>query len=163
MTTTPPPATASTASTSRELGRFVLAGVAGLVVDVAVLYLVLALGGGHYSGRVLSFLCAVFATWQINRHFTFSGAATDSLWRQWWHYLGAMLGGGAVNYGAYSIARLCAGAHAGRRHRFADRHGAQLRQRQMADLQTPLGAGRNRRLVLQLCINRHEIACGFIE
>jgi putative flippase GtrA len=104
MTTTPPPATASTASTSRELGRFVLAGVAGLVVDVAVLYLVLALGGGHYSGRVLSFLCAVFATWQINRHFTFSGAATDSLWRQWWHYLGAMLGGGAVNYGAYSVA-----------------------------------------------------------
>jgi putative flippase GtrA len=87
------------------MARFAGAGVAGLAVDVAVLYLALALGLGFYAGRVASFLCAVFATWRINRRYTF-GAAVDpaavSLWREWWLYLAAMLGGGVVNYGAYS-------------------------------------------------------------
>ena len=84
--------------------RFAFAGVAGLVVDVAVLYLALALGLGFYAGRVVSFLCAVFATWQINRRYTFAAgdAPTASLWREWWRYLMAMLGGGLVNYCAYS-------------------------------------------------------------
>ncbi|MDL2357484.1 MAG: GtrA family protein [Pseudomonadota bacterium] len=89
----------------RELARFAAAGVAGLAVDVAVLYLALAAGCGPYGGRVLSFLCAVFATWQINRRYTFAAGAEvvgGSLWREWWRYLVAMLGGGLVNYGAYS-------------------------------------------------------------
>lgn len=86
------------------MGRFALAGVAGLAVDVAVLYLALALGLGFYAGRVVSFLCAVFATWQINRRYTFAvaGAAPVSLWREWWLYLAAMMAGGVVNYAAYS-------------------------------------------------------------
>lgn len=88
----------------REMSRFAVAGVAGLVVDVAVLYLALALGLGFYAGRVVSFPCAVFATWQINRRYTFAPDAGVSLWRQWWLYLMAMLGGGAVNYAAYSAA-----------------------------------------------------------
>lgn len=83
------------------MARFAFAGVAGLAVDVAVLYLALAAGFGPYSGRVLSFLCAVFATWQINRRYTFA-AAGGSLWREWWLYLMAMMGGGLVNYAAYS-------------------------------------------------------------
>ena len=58
-----------------------------------------------------SFLCAVFATWRINRRYTFGGvcagaradanAAAGSSWREWWRYLAAMLGGGLVNYAAY--------------------------------------------------------------
>lgn len=84
------------------MARFAFAGVAGLAVDVAVLYLALAAGFGPYSGRVLSFLCAVFATWQINRRYTFAAAAGTSLWREWWLYLMAMMGGGLVNYAAYS-------------------------------------------------------------
>lgn len=81
-----------------QLLRFAVAGVAGLAVDVLVLYLALALGTGFHAGRVLSFLSAVWVTWQINRRYTFDAAA-DSAWRQWWRYIGAMAFGGAVNYG----------------------------------------------------------------
>lgn len=101
---------ATASGTRREMARFAVAGVAGLAVDVAVLYLALALGLGFYAGRAVSFLCAVFATWQINRRYTFAGAdgGSDapalSLWRQWCLYLAAMTGGGMVNYAAYSAA-----------------------------------------------------------
>ncbi|NVD69459.1 GtrA family protein [Duganella sp. BJB1802] len=81
-----------------QLLRFAVAGVAGLAVDVLVLYLALALGSGFHAGRVLSFLSAVWVTWRINRRYTFD-AATGSAWRQWWRYVGAMAFGGAVNYG----------------------------------------------------------------
>ena len=86
----------------REVVLFGAAGVAGLGIDVGVLYLALALGAGPYAGRVLSFLCAVFVTWQVNRRYTFGAARRLSAWREWWAYLGAMLGGGAVNYAVYS-------------------------------------------------------------
>lgn len=89
-------------NTRTELLRFGAAGVAGLAADVLVLYAALALGAGAYGGRVLSFLAAVWVTWQINRRYTFADRAALSPWRQWWRYLGAMLGGGAVNYAAYS-------------------------------------------------------------
>ncbi|WP_343728796.1 GtrA family protein [Duganella sp.] len=88
--------------TRSELLRFAVAGVAGLVVDVCVLYLALGIGLGYYAGRVLSFLAAVYATWRINRRYTFAASAGESAWREWWRYLFAMLGGGLVNYGAYS-------------------------------------------------------------
>src|SRR5471030_3510670 len=80
-----------------ELARFAGAGVVGLVVDVAVLYLLLGLGVVWWLGRAASFLAAVWATWQINRRYTFH-AAGGSLWQEWWRYLTAMLGGGALNY-----------------------------------------------------------------
>jgi putative flippase GtrA len=118
--------------TGREFARFALAGVAGLAVDVAVLYLALALGADYYTGRVLSFLAAVWCTWQINRRITFAVALAGSAWAQWWRYLGAMLGGGAVNYAVYSLvvtygpahpmlplAGVCAGSAAGMMVNFA--------------------------------------------
>jgi putative flippase GtrA len=95
--------------TRGELLRFAAAGVVGLVVDVAVLYLALAAGLGFYAGRVLSFLSAVFVTWRINRRYTFRGAAGVSVWREWYSYLGMMLGGGVINYAVYSAAMLLGG------------------------------------------------------
>ena len=84
--------------------RFGIAGGIGFVVDVAVLYLALAAGANFYLGRGLSFLCAVFATWQVNRNFAFKPSGALSLWQEWWRYLLAMLGGGAINYLCSAIA-----------------------------------------------------------
>ncbi|MDQ1817501.1 GtrA family protein [Massilia sp. CCM 9210] len=81
--------------------RFGVAGVAGLLVDLAVLELALRAGMNPYAGRAASFLCAVLATWQINRRYTFHPAGI-SLWTEWWRYLLAMSGGGAVNFATYS-------------------------------------------------------------
>jgi putative flippase GtrA len=89
--------------TGRQFGRFALAGIAGLAIDAAVLYLALALGAGYYLGRLVSFLTAVWCTWQINRRVTFAYGLDGPAWRQWWRYLGAMLGGGILNYLVYSL------------------------------------------------------------
>ena len=90
-----------------EALRFAVAGVAGLLADTAVLYLLLSAGLGWAVARLLSFLAAVWVTWQINRRYTFAPANT-SLWQEWWRYLLAMTGGGVVNYGAYSAVMLAA-------------------------------------------------------
>ncbi|WP_050479301.1 GtrA family protein [Herbaspirillum rhizosphaerae] len=87
----------------RQLFRFGLAGVAGFVVDTVVLYLMLFLGLGFYLGRLVSFFCAVWVTWHINRNYSFApGQKTPPSWQEWWRYLLAMSLGGAVNYLAYS-------------------------------------------------------------
>jgi putative flippase GtrA len=90
----------------RQFASFALVGVAGLIVDIAVLYACLWIGLDYYSGRVCSFLAAVWATWELNRRYTFASSAggTHGTPRpQWWRYLLAMLGGGMVNYLAYSV------------------------------------------------------------
>jgi putative flippase GtrA len=88
----------------RQLFRFGLAGVAGFVIDSAVLYLMLFLGLGFYLGRLISFFCAVWVTWQINRNYSFAaGEKIPPSWREWWRYLLAMGLGGVVNYLAYSV------------------------------------------------------------
>jgi len=90
----------------REFIRFAVAGAIGFVVDAGILYLALALGAGYFFGRCLSFLAAVWATWRINRRFTFVVSQDRSQWKEWWQYLFAMLAGGVVNYAAYSAAIL---------------------------------------------------------
>jgi putative flippase GtrA len=87
----------------RQLLLFAGAGVAGFLVDAGVLYLALDAGIGYFGGRAVSFLCAVWVTWQINRRFTFVAKPNESIWREWWRYLAGMSGGGAVNYAAYSL------------------------------------------------------------
>ena len=51
--------------------RFSAVGVAGFLVDTAVLYLGLAAGLGPYVGRAISYVCASTTTWYLNRRFTF--------------------------------------------------------------------------------------------
>ncbi|MFM0308877.1 GtrA family protein [Paraburkholderia sp. RL17-383-BIF-A] len=87
-----------------QILRFTIAGAVGFVVDAGILYLALKAGIGAYVGRAISFLCAVFATWQINRRYTFRHATSQSVWREWIEYLLAMMLGGACNYGMYVVA-----------------------------------------------------------
>lgn len=87
----------------RELFWFGLAGTMGFLVDTGVLYL-LKSSLGLYYGRLFSFICAVGATWIMNRHLTFKQRASGlSLPREFSRYLGLMLGGGAVNYVTYAL------------------------------------------------------------
>lgn len=90
----------------RDFFCFAVAGAIGFVVDAGILYGALALGTGYFFGRCLSFLTAVWATWRINRRVTFTVSEDRSQWKEWWQYLFAMLGGGVVNYAAYSAAIL---------------------------------------------------------
>lgn len=88
--------------TARSLLWFCVAGVVGLVVDVAVLMLVRdALG--PFVGRLVSFLAAATATWLLNRNLAFGGRPADmGLWAEYLRYLGLMGTGGLVNYATYS-------------------------------------------------------------
>ncbi|MBN3808175.1 GtrA family protein [Paraburkholderia sp. Ac-20347] len=84
--------------------RFAIAGTIGFLVDAGVLYLALKCGTGPYVGRVISFLCAAFVTWQINRRTTFRGSKQHAWMTEWLRYLAAMSLGGICNYGAYAVA-----------------------------------------------------------
>jgi putative flippase GtrA len=86
----------------QRLARFSLAGAAGFVVDVAVLYALMRFAGfDPYVARAISFFAAATFTWWCNRHFTFNAAAAPAL-AQWARFLAANGVGGAVNYGAYA-------------------------------------------------------------
>ena len=89
------------ASTLRKFLLFGLAGGAGFVVDAGIAYLLVDTPLGFYGARAISFLCAVTTTWIINRSVAFRAQRGDHLpiWREFLHYLGAMLLGGVVNIG----------------------------------------------------------------
>jgi putative flippase GtrA len=91
------------ANVRSQFFRFAIAGIAGFIVDAGLLWLMLWIGLGYFAGRAVSFLVAVWVTWQLNRQFTFSDKQCESVWREWWRYLTAMLAGGCVNYATYSI------------------------------------------------------------
>lgn len=87
----------------RELVLFGIAGTLGFLVDAGVVTLLVnGLGWGPYRARLMSFLCAVAATFAFNRRYTFKAGAEASLLRQGAQYLLAMIGGLAVNYAVYA-------------------------------------------------------------
>lgn len=87
----------------RQFLRFTVAGVIGFLVDTGILYIGLAMGLGYYIGRAISFLSAAFTTWQINRRHTFMVQHGQRLSTEWFRYLLAMSGGGAINYACYGV------------------------------------------------------------
>lgn len=88
----------------RQFLLFCIAGTLGFLVDAGVVSLLVnGFGWNPYLGRLVSFLCAVAATFVFNRRLTFATARRQSLWRQWSQYLFAMTGGFIVNYGAYAL------------------------------------------------------------
>lgn len=82
---------------------FGLSGVIGFLVDTAVLHMLKDVFGVYY-GRILSFFCAVFVTWLINRNATFRDRQSGlSKPNEFSRYVALMLGGGLVNYIVYAI------------------------------------------------------------
>jgi putative flippase GtrA len=83
--------------------RFALVGAGGFLVDAGVLYLALYLGFGYFTGRAISFICALCATWLFNRYFTFTDRSEIPVATEAAKYFIAMSLGGAANYIAYSL------------------------------------------------------------
>lgn len=87
----------------RQLISFGFVGVAGLVVDATVLWLMLhGFSLDRYTGRIPSYIAAATVTWALNRRFTFQGMSEGSLFRQWLKFLFANLSGLAANFGTYT-------------------------------------------------------------
>jgi putative flippase GtrA len=82
--------------------RFGMVGVIGFAVDAGVLALLLLAGWDPVAARAVAIPVAVFATWALNRSFTFpeaqQGPALASLVR----YAGVSATGAAVNFAVYT-------------------------------------------------------------
>jgi putative flippase GtrA len=83
--------------------RFGMVGVAGLVVDISVLYFALrVLHTGPYTGRAISYLAAATSTWYLNRRITFADRRSDAFAREWLKFVVFNGGGGVLNYLTYT-------------------------------------------------------------
>ncbi len=83
--------------------RFALVGTFGFIVDTLVLYILLWCSLSYSVSRLVSFICAAWVTWRINRYFTFAPTTHQSVLREWLKYLLAMSGGGLINFSAYYL------------------------------------------------------------
>ena len=88
----------------RLLGQFVqfgCVGVAGFVVDTAVVYAVRG-WAGLYWGGALAYAVAVTCTWWLNRVWTFRGIGNvGPMHRQWAKFVVVNLPGLCLNLGTY--------------------------------------------------------------
>jgi putative flippase GtrA len=87
----------------KQFLRFCVVGAAGFLVDAGILQtLVAGLGLNPYASRLVSFLAAATATWWMNRHYTFVAARKPSR-AEWQAYVGLMVLGALINYGAFAL------------------------------------------------------------
>lgn len=86
-----------------ELIRFSVVGVIGFAVDGGLLTLAVSSGVDPFLARAISFPPAVFATWLLNRVWTFSSACRTAPARQLSRYVVVQLHGVAANYVVYAI------------------------------------------------------------
>jgi putative flippase GtrA len=83
--------------------RFGAVGVAGLVVDTAVLTVLVQVAGmGPYLARLFSYLAAVTTTWALNRRYTFRVSETPPRFSEWGRFVLVNGVGGVVNYAVYA-------------------------------------------------------------
>jgi putative flippase GtrA len=113
------------AALAAQFLRFGVVGLAGFAVDAAAFYALWA-ALGFYGARALSYLAAASTTWALNRAWTFRGAGSGRVWRQWGRFVVLNLAGFVLNYGtsallyehvalcrAYPVLAIFAGALAG--------------------------------------------------
>lgn len=94
------------ARVSTRFLRFVVVGGIGFLTDAAVLSLLTSWAGWHpLRARLLSFLCAVTATWWLNRHYTFNEPrVAQHKSREYSRYLIVQGFGAALNYAVFAVA-----------------------------------------------------------
>ena len=84
--------------------KFCFAGGLGFLTDLSILYLLTKLMSMNpYQARLLSFSCAVFTTWLMNRNLTFSRHSSVSIKREWIEYFATSCIAGVLNYFIYSM------------------------------------------------------------
>jgi putative flippase GtrA len=83
--------------------RFGMVGVVGFIVDAGVLQALVSLAGwGPIAARAVAVPSAVFATWVLNRSFTFPEAQGGPPWPSLMRYAAVSALGASVNFIAYS-------------------------------------------------------------
>ncbi|MCY7369489.1 MAG: GtrA family protein [Polaromonas sp.] len=83
--------------------RFSLVGVVGFVVDAGLVQVLVSMAGwGPLWARAVALPAAVFATFLLNRHVTFSGSRGSALWPALLRYAAVSAGGASVNFLVYS-------------------------------------------------------------
>ncbi len=86
-------------SVSAELGRFCIVGCIGFVVDAGLtLFLTQAAHLSPAAARVLAFVIAATATWQLNGRFTFRSTSSKETWLP---YVLLTAVGAVMNVGIY--------------------------------------------------------------
>ena len=93
-------------SVSGQLITFAGIGAVGFLIDASILtVLSISLGVNLYGARVVSFMCASFATWALNRKYNFSiNDAKDQYRRpQYIRYVAVQTCGALINFGVFSF------------------------------------------------------------
>ena len=91
---------------SYQITTFAIIGAAGFVVDGGVLtYLSVGIGVNVYVSRLISFTLASFATWLLNRKYTFrqsSDVPGFSRGREYSRYVIIQICGALINLGVFT-------------------------------------------------------------
>ncbi len=83
---------------------FASAGTLGFLVDAGILYLLVHLAlWNPYGARIISFTCAAFCTWQVNRRFTFTSNGKKKTQREGMEYFLLSACTASLNYGIYCL------------------------------------------------------------
>lgn len=85
----------------KTLLSFSLVGSIGFVIDLCVLLMLSSVLGPHFA-RPLSFMCAVSATYVLNKKITFRHTGTSKFWT----YLGGQTTGFLLNFAVYEMVLL---------------------------------------------------------
>lgn len=80
--------------------KFCAVGFLGFIMDVALTYLLIALGLGAVGARFWAIGGTILFCWQLNRHLTF-GPSQISQMEEGVRYFGVAIATGAVNYLIY--------------------------------------------------------------
>mgnify|MGYP001812470458 CR=1 FL=1 len=87
---------------SRHYGGFLLAGLAALATDAAILTLFTdVVGASPYLARLFSIMIAMVVSWQLNRRITFA-VGTPSTLHEFARFAAVSWGAQVINYGTFA-------------------------------------------------------------